>query len=497
MLMRSPLVVLLWLTAAVAVYAAEADEPANQRPNILMIAIDDQNDWIGCLNGHPQIQTPHIDRLAERGTVFLNAHCQSPLCNPSRTSLMTGLRPSTSGVYGLAPWFRNVEELQDIVSLPQHLSQHGWKTLTAGKIYHGRNGRRKKDREFDVIGPPPGVGVRPEKKLVETPAEHPLVDWGEFPHRDEDKGDYIVASWAVDQLKQEHSQPFFLTAGFFLPHVPCYATKKWFDLYPEDTLQLPPFLDGDRDDTPRFSWYLHWQLPEPRHDFLVQANQWKNLVRSYLACTSFVDSQVGRILTALEASPYADNTVVVLWSDHGWHLGEKRITGKNTLWDRSTRVPLIFAGPQIDAGGRCEQPAELLDIYPTLSELCGIPVPDHLEGHSLMPQLKDASAERPWPAITTHNHDNHGIRSRDWRFIQYADGTEELYDMRQDPNEWHNLANDSEYATVVSDHRRWIPVSRPPVPGSKHRVLTRAPNGTVVWEGKTIDPDAAIPELID
>ena len=475
--------------------AAEPAKDAKQRPNILMIAIDDQNDWIGCLNGHPQIQTPNIDALAERGTVFLNAHCQSPLCNPSRTSLLTGRRPSTTGVYGLAPWFRNVDELKDIETLPQCFAKHGWKTLSAGKIYHGGYGRKKSDQEFDVLGPRAGVRVRPETKLVDTPADHPLVDWGEFPHKDEDKGDYIVASWAVDQLQQDHHKPFFLSAGFFLPHVPCYATKKWFDLYPEDTLQLPPFLKNDRDDTPRFSWYLHWQLPEPRLDFLEEANQWKNLVRSYLACTSFVDSQVGRILAALQSSPYADNTIVVLWSDHGWHLGEKRITGKNTLWDRSTRVPLIFAGPGVATAGRCVEPVELLDIYPTLSELCDLPLSEQLEGHSLLPQLNDATHVREWPAITTHNHDNHGIRSRDWRFIQYADGTEELYDMQTDPNEWYNQATNPKHASVLEEHRRWIPTSRQPVPGSKHRILIRSEDGTVNWEGADIAPNAAIPEL--
>jgi arylsulfatase A-like enzyme len=367
--------------------------------------------------------------------------------------------------------------------------------LSAGKIYHGGYGRKKDDHEFDVIGPAAGVRVRPETKLVNTPSGHPLVDWGEFPHRDEDKGDYIVASWAVEQLQQEHSKPFFLSAGFFLPHVPCYATKKWFDLYPEETLQLPPFLQDDRDDTPRYSWYLHWKLPEPRHDFLQAAGQWKNLVRSYLACTSFVDSQVGRVLAALEGSPYAANTIVVLWSDHGWHLGEKRITGKNTLWDRSTRVPLIFAGPRIPAGGRCKEPAELLDIYPTLAELCHLPMPEHLEGHSLKPQLEDPDQQRSWPAITTHNQDNHGIRSRDWRFIQYADGTEELYHMANDPNEWRNLAADSEYAQVLQEHRRWIPASHAPVRGSRHRILTRSADGTVTWEGNEINPDAEVPEL--
>lgn len=486
--------ILLCVTGLLLVTAAP--EPARaDKPNILFIAIDDQNDWIGCLNGHPQVQTPHIDGLADRGTVFLNAHCQSPLCNPSRTSLMTGRRPSSTGIYGLAPWFRQVKELQNIVSLPQYLRQHGYRALSTGKIYHGGYGRRKTDDEFDELGPAAGVGARPKQKLVDTPAAHPLVDWGVFPHRDEDKQDFNVATWAVEQLQEPPDEPFFLSVGFFLPHVPCYATQKWFDLYPEDTLQLPPFLESDREDTPRFSWYLHWSLPEPRHQFLVEADQWKNLVRSYLACTSFVDAQVGRVLTALQQSGKADNTIVVLWSDHGWHLGEKQITGKNTLWDRSTRVPLIFAGPGITAGQRCEKPAELLDIFPTLIDLCHLPPRDDLDGHSLQPQLKNARADRPWPAITTHNHDNHGIRSKDFRFIQYADGTEELYDMRKDPNEWHNLADDPQHAAVLTEHRRWIPPSRPPAPGSRHRILVREADGTVVWEGKEIEPDDPIPEL--
>jgi len=495
MLFSCLLFAVLTLSIGSTLRAAEPAGDANQRPNILMIAIDDQNDWIGCLNGHPQIKTPHIDALAEDGTVFLNAHCQAPLCNPSRTSLLTGRRPSTTGVYALAPWFRNVDELKDITTLPQYFAEHGWKTLSAGKIYHGGYGRRKDDREFDILGPPAGVRVRPDTKLVDTPANHPLVDWGEFPHKDEDKGDYIVTNWTVDQLQKEHDKPFFLSAGFFLPHVPCYATKKWFDLYPKDTLQLPPFLKNDRDDTPRFSWYLHWQLAEPRLDFLEEANQWKNLVRSYLACTSFVDSQVGRILTALQASPYADSTIIVLWSDHGWHLGEKRITGKNSLWDRSTRVPLIFAGPGIALAGRCAEPAELLDIYPTLAELCDLPLPEQLEGHSLLPQLNDASHVRKWPAITTHNHDNHGIRSRDWRFIQYADGTEELYDMRTDPNEWFNQSANPLYVSVLEEHRQWIPTSHQPVHGSKTRILIRSADGNVNWEGTDIAPNSPIPEL--
>ena len=485
--------ILFWL--CIALLPTVARLHAADKPNILFIAIDDQNDWIGCLGGHPQIQTPHIDRLAARGTLFDNAHCQSPLCNSSRTSLMTGMRPSTTGIYGLSPWFRKVEAWKDLESLPQYLSRHGYRTYSAGKIYHGGYGRGKNDREFDVLGPPAGVGARPKHKLVDTPAKHPLVDWGTFPHRDQDKQDWKVASWGVEQIELKPQEPFFLSVGFFLPHVPCYATQKWFDLYPEDTLQLPPAPSDDRDDTPRFSWYMHWKLPEPRLKFLKEANQWKNLVRSYMACTSFVDSQVGRLLDALERQGLADNTIVVLWSDHGWHLGEKMITGKNSLWDRSTRVPLIFAGHGIAKGGRCHRPAELLDIYPTLIDLCGLTEKQGLEGLSLMPQLRDASAPRDRPAITTHNHDNHGVRSERWRYIQYADGSEELYDMRADPHEWKNLAADPKMAKIIDAHRRWLPAqSAPPAPNSRHRILIYK-DGKANWEGKDIGKSEAVPEI--
>ena len=475
--------------------AADSARQTEQRPNILFIAIDDQNDWIGCLGGHRQAKTPHIDRLAERGTLFTNAHCQAPLCNPSRTSLMTGLRPSTTGIYGLAPWFRTIERYADYVTLPQYLAAYGYRTYSTGKIYHGGYGRRKGDKEFHELGPGASVGARPPHKLVDTPAKHPLVDWGTFPHRDEDKGDWKVATWAVDRLDEKPPEPFFLSVGFFLPHVPCYATQKWFDLYPEESLLLPPVRLDDRDDTPRFSWYLHWKLPEPRLKFLKEANQWKNLVRSYLACVSFVDSQVGRLLEALERNGLEEKTIVVLWSDHGWHLGEKLITGKNSLWDRSTRVPLIFAGPGISEGARCRRPAELLDIYPTLIDLCGLPPKAGLEGHSLLPQLKDAEAPRPWPAITTHNHDNHGVRTERWRYIRYADGSEELYDMQADPHEWRNLAGNQKYADVVRKLRRWLPEkSAKPAPGSRSRILTYE-NGRAVWQGEEIGPDDPIPEL--
>jgi choline-sulfatase len=464
-----------------------------EKPNVLFIAIDDQNDWIGAMGGHPQIKTPAIDRLAARGTLFLNAHCQAPLCNPSRTSLLTSKRPDNTGIYGLAPWFREVEEFNDLVSLPQYFEANGYETYMTGKIYHGGYAYKPTDKEFQHLGPRAGVGVRPEKKLVDTPANHPLMDWGVFPHNDEDKGDWKVASWAVEQLDAKPKKPFFLAAGFFLPHVPCYVTQKWYDLY--KNVQLPPIRRDDRADTPRFSWYMHWTLPEPRLQFLEEANQWENLTASYLASTSFIDSQVQRITDALERNGLKENTIVVLWSDHGWHIGEKLITGKNTLWDRGTRVPLIFAGPGVNAGARTTKPAELLDIYPTLVELAGLPKKEDLDGISLMPQLKDPNAPRERPAITTHNHDNHGVRSENWRYIRYADGSEELYDMKNDPNEWDNLAADPKHAAVIAEHRRWLPTpSRKPAPGSRARILTYD-NGVPIWEGTVIAPNDPIPEI--
>lgn len=476
--------------------ALAADSPAG-KPNVLFIAIDDLNDWISCLAGHPQAKTPHMDRLAKRGTLFTNAHCQAPLCNPSRTSILTGLRPSTTGVYALNPWFRTAPALKDRVSLPQALAAHGYATLTTGKIWHDAyppKEDRANGKEFTVWGYHGSGGQpRPAKKFVETPANIPLMDWGVFPARDEEQDDWKVADWAIAQLKQPPQKPFFLGVGFRRPHVPCYASQKWFDLYPDETLQLPAVKADDRDDTPRFSWYLHWKLPEPRLAWLKEANQWRPLVRAYLASISFVDSQVGRVLDALDRSGLADRTVVVLWSDHGWHLGEKGVTGKNTLWERSTRVPLIFAGPGIAAGARCDRPAELLDVYPTLAELCGLPPQDGLEGHSLRPQLKDARAPRPWPAITTHGPNNHAVRTEQWRYIRYADGSEELYDRGRDPNEWTNLAGNPRYGETKRDLARWLPKENAaPVPGSSVRLI-EIRDGVPFWEGKPIAPDEKIP----
>ncbi len=469
---------------------AFAKDSAQEKPNVLFIAVDDLNDWIGCLKTHPQAHTPNIDALASRGTLFTNAHCQAPLCNPSRASLLTGLRPSTTGIYGLAPGIRAVEATKNRVTLPQYFAKHGYFTAGFGKIFHdGSIAKNEQDKEFDVWGIAPPIPL-PDKKLVNTPSDLRAMDWGIFPADDREQADWKIADAAINQLKNApQGKPFFIAAGFRLPHVPCFASQKWFDLIgPEEKIILPNVLRNDRADLPFFAWYLHWKLPEPRLSWLEKANQWRNLTRAYLASTAFMDSQVGRLLEALEKSGKRENTIIVLWSDHGWHLGEKGITGKNSLWNRSTHVPLIFAGPRVTKNARCNQPAELLDLYPTLVDLCDLPPQSGLEGHSLSPQLQNSAAPRRFPAITTHNVGNDSVRSERWRYIRYANGSQELYDEQNDPNEWRNLASESRYAKVIHNLARWLPKSAAlPAPGSAQRVLWQE-NGAWIWEGKAINP---------
>jgi arylsulfatase A-like enzyme len=465
-----------------------------EKPNFLVISIDDLSDWIGCLKGHPQVKTPNLDALAKRGVNFTNAHCQAPLCNPSRTSVLTGLRPSTTGIYSLTPWFRTVPEFKDHVTLPQALMKHGYRTITTGKIWHaGYPPKESRAEEFTVFGFPGSPGPRPKVKFVTTPDPNPLVDWGVFPEKDELTDDAKVADYAIEQLKQKPKEPFALFAGFSRPHVPCYAPQKWFDLYPEETLQLPAVKDDDRDDLPRFASYLHWKLPEPRLKFLKDAKQWKPLVRAYLASISYVDHQIGRVLAALKENGLEEQTIVLLWSDHGWHLGEKGITGKNTLWERSTRVPLIVAGPGI-ATGNCSRSVELLDLYPTMVELCGAEKNPKLEGHSLLPQLRDPIAKREFPAITTHNQNNHAVRTEKWRYIRYVDGSEELYDCANDPHEWANLAGKVEFKNQIQELSKWLPKENAKAaPGSKARLLELI-DGKPFWEGVEIDTKATLPD---
>jgi len=427
------------------------------RANVLLIAVDDLNDWVGCLGGHPQAKTPHIDRLAGEGVLFANAHCQAPICNPSRVSMLTGTRPTTNGIYLLGPTdFRRACPLladpKATPTLPEHFAAHGYRTLGAGKIYHGGGSRDT----FQQYGPAGGAGPFPRRKLA-YPQGGKLWDWGRFPARDEQQSDHAVADWAIERLKADEPFPFFLAVGFVRPHVPLFAPEKWWRLHGEtERIALPATRPDDGDDIADFARKLTWSGQAPRHQWMVENDQWQTAVHAYLACVSYVDHEIGRVLDALRSGPHADRTIVVLWSDHGWTLGEKERWAKRALWECETRVPLVIAGPGIEPGRVCRQPAGLIDLYPTLNDLCGLPQPEHLEGRSLAAQLSDVAAERP-PVLTSFFRGNHAVRSLDWRYIRYADGSEELYDHRHDPHEWNNLAGDVRYRPIIQQHAQHLP----------------------------------------
>lgn len=437
---------------------------AADRPNILMIVVDDLNDWEGCYGGHPQAHTPNIDRLAKQGVMFSNAHCQAPICKPSRDSFMTGKLPSTTGIYLLGGFhFNKSPALKDAKALPEHFAANGYETLGTGKLYHSRQGKET----FETYGPGYSFGPRPKDKK-NYKMGHPLWDWGEFPEKDAQLTDTQCTDWAVKQIKQKREKPYFMAVGLVRTHVPLYVPKNWWDRQPvEGQITLPKVMKNDTDDIPMYGLRLTAGFPAPRHEWMLNnPPQWERITRAYLACIDFVDHQVGRMLRALEESGQAENTVVVFFSDHGFHMGEKGRWAKRSLWEESTRVPLIIRGPGVEGDRVCRQPAGLIDLYPTLSEMAGLKQPGGLEGQSLMPQLKDVKTARR-PTITTFWMNNHAIRSERYRYIRYADGSEELYDHERDPHEWRNLAKNPNYAPIMAEHRKYLPtVNAQPVEGN-------------------------------
>ena len=423
---------------------------AATRPNVLFIAIDDLNDWIGCLGGHPDIKTPNMDRLAARGVLFTNAHCSAPACNPSRASLLTGILPSTSGVYhNPQPW-RPV--MPDAVTLTQHFMANGYRVEGRGKIFHGAYTEEASFHHYIHKGNDP---LPPNRPLNGIPkAAH--FDWGPIEATDDDMDDTKVAKWAGDFLKRKHETPFFLAAGLFRPHLPWYVPRQYFDMHPLDAITLPNVNENDLDDVPPVGRQM--AKPEGDHRKVIETNNWRRAVQGYLASISFTDTNVGRLLDALDGSPYANNTLVILWGDHGWHLGEKLHWRKFALWEEATRAPLMIAGPGVPkTNARCKRPVSFIDIYPTLCDLCGLPLRTELEGKTLRPLIENPIA--PWerPALTTHGRNNHSLRTERWRYIRYRDGSEELYDHDNDELEWTNLANKPEYAELKKELVAWLP----------------------------------------
>ncbi len=461
--------ILSMMLTAVSLLAAGPWVAAEDRPNVLFISIDDLNDWVGCYRGHPQIQTPHIDRLAEQGVRFSNAHCQAPICNPSRVSMLLGKLPSTTGMYFLAPNFRTVPTTDTSQTLFQSMREAGYYATTRGKIFHGP----ADPASFDHIEKSRGWRRDQQKLRFTLPGTHPLWDWGQVEVPDEEQLDYQTAAWAAAELPKlaAREQPFVLAVGFHLPHVPIYASAKWFDLYPLESIQLPETLSNDRDDVPEIAKLLTDNPTAPRHAWMSEHDEWRHAVRAYLAANSYVDYLVGMVLDGLVASGAADQTIIVLWSDHGFHLGEKQRWAKRSLWEETTRVPLIFAGPGIQAGAICDRPVGLLDVYPTLIELCQLAPRADLDGQSLQPLLKDPQLAWSRPALCTFGPGNHSLRSQRWRYTRYADGSEELYDHASDPHEWTNLAFTEElrqtHAPILAELRHWLPrTDAPLLPGS-------------------------------
>lgn len=434
---------------------------AATKPNVLFIAIDDLNDWIGCMGGHPQTQTPNLDRLSRHALLFASAYCAAPACNPSRCALLNGIRPHHSGVYlNSQPW-RPV--LPNSVTLPQHFMAHGYDVRGGGKIFHGRYEDRASWHQWFDSGPTPKLS---QKEQNNPHSRAGGIVWGNLHDTpDSEMLDYRLASWAVDYLEQEHDKPFFLAVGFKRPHMPWQAPGKYYDKFPVNDIVLPEVPDDDLSDIPEAGQKM--AKPQGDHAKVLATQNWKYAVQGYLATINFMDGQLGRVLDALESSSQRDNTIICLWSDHGWHLGEKKHWRKFALWEEATKAPLMFVVPGLTkAGTVCETPVDFMNIYPTLADLCGLPVGDHLAGVSLRPLLADVNAEWTHPAITTHGRGNHAVRWVNWRYIRYEDGSEELYDQHSDPNEWKNVASKPQFRQVKQELAAHLPALKNEVPNA-------------------------------
>ena len=426
--------------------------------NVLFISVDDLNDWIGCMGGHPQAKTPNLDRLAGSGVLFNNAHCPAPACNPSRAAIMTGVSPHVSGVYDNRQKMR--ELMPNEVLIPKYFMDNGYWSAGSGKILHYFTDANSWDDYFpakETENPFPSTKY-PDKRPVNLPRggdwQYIETDWGPLDVTDEEfGGDYAVAEWIGKELDKKHDKPFFLACGIYRPHEPWFVPKKYFDLFPLEDIQLPPgYREGDLDDLPseaqrrgRNRYFAHIQ----EHD------QWKKGIQGYLASIAFADAMVGRVLDKLENGPNADNTIVVLWSDHGWHLGEKEHWQKYTGWRSCTRVPLMVRVPKgarglqegTKAGTVCDEPVNLVSLYPTLLELAGLPEKQSNDGPSLVALLCDSGHQWPHVAVTHLDRPgNYSVSEKRWRYIRYANGQQELYDVESDPYEWKNLANDPQQA---------------------------------------------------
>jgi arylsulfatase A-like enzyme len=442
-----------------------------ERPNVLIISIDDMNDWVGVLGGHPDAHTPNIDRLAERGTLFANAHTASPVCNPSRAALISGLGPYRTGIYHNQDTWNLSEAMGKSVYLTRHFHDQGYYTMLAGKLFHGRLPDTEDALGLDeYAGDFGGMNF----KLFADDYPYPFQDlhgihnfavhWGGLEGEKAGQlSDPQIADWAVSRLEQVYDQPFFLVAGFYRPHTPLISPKEFYDLFDREEIALPPLNPNDLDDMPWMGRQVaiagYQAMSGGHYKNIVERGYQRDIVKGYLAACAFVDAQIGKVLDALERSPHRDNTIVVLFSDHGWGMGERYHFKKWGLWDDTTRVPLVIHAPGISkAGHQSDHGVSLIDIYPTLVDLCGIETPpQELDGTTLRPLLENPSAHWEKPTLTTFGQNNHALRTDRWRYIRWSDGSEELYDHHSDPHEWYNLADKQQGARVKARLSGYFP----------------------------------------
>ena len=423
------------------------------RPNVLFIALDDLNAWVTHLGRNPQAKTPNIDRLAARGVTFTHAYAAVPACEPTRASLMSGLRPWTTACYLNGDnWMKRVPEGGGLTA---QFMKAGYYVGGAGKIYHA-----------DLYFPSEWTEYMSNKELPEqpkpgknegfhTPLKHDL--------KDDDISDWQIVNWCIKRLKTKHDQPFFIACGLHKPHLPFAVPRKYYDMFPRDTIQLPPYREDDLNDIPPAG--VRMAKPDGDHAQFLKSGRWKDAIQSYLATCAYTDMNIGRLLDALDKSPARTNTIVVLWGDHGWSFGEKDHWRKFALWEEPTRAPLIWVAPGVtQPGGVCARTVDFMTIYPTLCEVAGLAIPKFVEGPSAVSLLRDPKAAWSHPAISTHGYLNHSVRTEQWRYIRYADGSEELYDEIKDPYEWTNLAPQTATAAVRKELAAYLPKNnKPPV----------------------------------
>ncbi len=406
------------------------------KPNVLFIAVDDLRDWVGYLHHNTQAITPNIDRLAARGMAFTHSYCAAPVCNASRAALMSGLRPSTTGVYDNNNDWRKV--VSEDLPLTTTFRKAGYYVCGSGKIYHGAFERFS---EWDDYLKNEPKDPKPGKDQSDGVGG---IKFAPLNCKDEDMQDYHIVNYGIEQLSKPHDKPFFLAVGLHKPHMPWNVPQKYYDLHPLDKIELPPYQKDDLNDVPPAG--IKMANPNGDHAKMIESGRWKESVQAYLAAATFADAMIGRLMDALDKSVYKDNTIIVLWCDHGWHLGEKDHWRKFALWENTTRSPLLWSVPGLTKpNGVCDRTVDFMSIYPTLCELCDIAIPKHVEGPSIKSLLADPKSSWEKPALTTFHYNNHAVRDEEWRYIRYANGDEELYNEKMDPEEWKNLAGDSNY----------------------------------------------------